>query len=133
MDPNTLLVGAVLVVRPTLCLATWTWFALARIDDDLLAPEEIQGRDFEIRRRRGGAPTRSRDMSSKPILPHALPAGAPAAIEHRTLVGQQADFTAEGSPPPGRVALSTPAVPDPPARAAPPRMKVRRLSRARYP
>ncbi|QTN23416.1 hypothetical protein HZ992_25515 [Rhizobacter sp. AJA081-3] len=52
--------------------------------------------------------------------PAATPVPAP-----KTLAEQKADFTAEGSPPPGKVATSTPDTAAEPGKATPPRKPVR--------
>lgn len=44
--PSLLL--ALLIVLPAIGFATWTWFAMAQIESDLLAFEGHRGMDFEI-------------------------------------------------------------------------------------
>ncbi|MDE2079910.1 MAG: hypothetical protein KGI90_01030 [Burkholderiales bacterium] len=60
-------------------------------------------------------------------LPVAAPAVPPAPA---TLAEQQADFTAEGAPPPGLVSTRRPAPDSVPVR---PGIKPKRATRARYP
>lgn len=52
--------------------------------------------------------------------PAATPVPAP-----KTLAEQKSDFTAEGSPPPGKVSTSTPDTPAEPDKATQPRKPVR--------
>jgi acyl carrier protein len=67
------------------------------------------------------------------------PANAPAPVR-ATLTQQKSDFTAEGSPPPGKVSVATPVVAPDGAAGSPagkPRLqgtiRSKRASQARYP
>jgi hypothetical protein len=60
------------------------------------------------------------------------PAATPVP-EPKTLSEQKADFTAEGSPPPGKVATTTPETSAEQAKAAPPRRPVRETIRLKRP
>ena len=75
-------------------------------------------------------------MPALPLVPAPSPEADPAPSAP-TLADQHAEFTSEGSPPPGHVAAGRPALETPPGPApAPPpraRLKLKRASRARYP
>ncbi|MDE2147170.1 MAG: hypothetical protein KGJ24_10835 [Burkholderiales bacterium] len=74
-------------------------------------------------------------MPQPPPLPAPGPTADPAPSAP-TLAEQHAEFTADGSPPPGHVATGRPALEPLPAPAPPPpraKLKLKRASRARYP